>query len=53
MRHQVGLSLMTDFANFTDLTPSAYQEQNLGKALDGVVSWAKALEPLRAEVLAA
>jgi NAD(P)H-dependent FMN reductase len=53
VRHQVALGLMTDFANFTELTPSPYQVQNLGKALDGVVAWSKALEPLRAEVLAA
>ena len=48
VRHQVGLSLMTDFVNFTELAPSEYQVQNLGKALDGVVAWSKALEPLRA-----
>jgi NAD(P)H-dependent FMN reductase len=53
VRHQVSLSLMTDFTNYTELTPSEYQVQNLGKALDGVVAWSKALEPLRADVLAA
>jgi len=53
VRHQVALSLLTDFENYTELTPSAYQVQNLGKALDGVVAWAKALEPLRATALAA
>ena len=53
VRHQVSLSLMTDFVNYTELTPSDYQVQNLGKTLDGVVAWSKALEPLRADVLAA
>jgi len=53
VRHQVGLSLLTDFVNYTELTPSDYQVANLGKALDGVVAWSKALEPLRAEALAA
>jgi NAD(P)H-dependent FMN reductase len=53
VRHQVALSLMTDFANYTELTPSDYQAQNLGKALDGVVAWAKAFEPLRAAAVAA
>lgn len=52
-RHQVGLSLLTDFVNYTELAPSDYQVQNLGKTLDGVVAWSKALEPLRADVLAA
>jgi NAD(P)H-dependent FMN reductase len=55
VRHQVGLSILTDYENYTDLVPSAFQVQARDKMLDQVVVWADALAPLRAaaEVAAA
>jgi NAD(P)H-dependent FMN reductase len=47
VRAQVALSLFTDFENFSELTPSAYQTQALNTMLDQVVAWSSALAPLR------
>ncbi|MDQ7906391.1 NAD(P)H-dependent oxidoreductase [Phytohabitans sp. ZYX-F-186] len=47
VRAQVSLSLFTDFENFTVLTPSPMQEQQLGVMLDQVVAWSAALRSVR------
>jgi NAD(P)H-dependent FMN reductase len=49
VRNQVGLSLMTDFTNFSELTPAPYQEQQLDATLDQLIAWSGALAPLRAK----
>jgi NAD(P)H-dependent FMN reductase len=46
-RSQVALSLITDFENYSRFTPAGYHEDQLGVVLGQVVSWSKALEPLR------
>lgn len=50
VRNQVGLSLMTDFENFSVLKPAPYQLSQLDATLDQVVAWSDALAPLRARV---
>jgi NAD(P)H-dependent FMN reductase len=48
VRAQVALSLMTDFVNFSQFTPAAFQTEAVGTVLDQVVAWSTALAPLRA-----
>lgn len=48
VRTQVGLSLMTDFENYSVFTPAAYHADILHAMLDQVVAWTEALEPVRA-----
>jgi NAD(P)H-dependent FMN reductase len=50
VRGQVALSIMTDFTNFTDLTPAPHHTMFLEQALDQLVAWSNALSPLRAPV---
>lgn len=50
VRHQVALSMLTDFVNYTELAPAQHQTDNLGKALDQLIAWTNALAPLREEV---
>ena len=47
VRAQVALSLFTDFENGTDFAPAAHHEQVLETMLGQVVTWARALAPLR------
>jgi len=47
VRAQVGLSMFTDFENFSVFKPVASQEQNVNNMLDQVISWASALKTLR------
>lgn len=47
VRNQVGLSLFTDFENFTTFKPTAMQEGAVGRMLDQVVAWGGALKGLR------
>jgi hypothetical protein len=47
VRNQVGLSLFTDFENFTVFKPAAQQEKSVNSMLDQVIAWAGALKPLR------
>lgn len=47
VRAQVLLSLMNDFENYSKFLPNDYQVQALDTVLDQVVSWSKALEPIR------
>jgi hypothetical protein len=49
----VALSLITDFKDFTEFTPGAYQAQVLDTLFDQVIAWSQALAPLREETRAA
>ncbi len=48
VRAQVGLSLFTDFENFTTFHPGAHLEATVSGMLDQVIAWGGALKPLRA-----
>jgi NAD(P)H-dependent FMN reductase len=50
VRTNVAFSLITDFQNFTGLTPGAHQAQILDVLLSQVIAWSEALAPLRREV---
>ena len=47
VRAQVALSLFTDFENFSSFRPAEHQHQALDAVLDQVVSWSRALKPVR------
>jgi NAD(P)H-dependent FMN reductase len=47
VRAQVGLSLFTDFENFTVLKPAPQKEKSVNAMLDEVISWGGALKTLR------
>ena len=47
VRNQVGLSLFTDFENFTIFKPAAKQEKSGNSMLDQVIAWGGALKALR------
>lgn len=47
VRNQVGLSLFTDFVDFTTLKPTPHQEASVVTMLDQVVAWGEALKKLR------
>ena len=47
VRAQVGLSLFTDFENFTVFKPAEMQQKNVNGMLDQVIAWSGALKPLR------
>ncbi|MBD0369906.1 MAG: NAD(P)H-dependent oxidoreductase [Pyrinomonadaceae bacterium] len=47
VRAQVGLSLFTDFENFSQFKPAAHQEQSVNAMLDQVISWGGAMKTLR------
>jgi NAD(P)H-dependent FMN reductase len=53
VRANVALSLITDFKDFTEFTPGAYQAQVLDTLFDQVIAWSQALAPLREETRAA
>jgi NAD(P)H-dependent FMN reductase len=44
---QVGLSLQTDFENFSIFKPGEYNVAALERLLDQVIAWSQALAPLR------
>ena len=44
---QVGLSMFTDFEDFSVFKPAAMHEQNLTRTLDQVIAWSGALRTLR------
>jgi NAD(P)H-dependent FMN reductase len=52
VRAQLGLSLATDFENYTKFVPNERHEQALGAVLDQVVTWSEALAHLRQPVAA-
>jgi NAD(P)H-dependent FMN reductase len=47
VRAQVGLSLFTDFENFTVFKPGPHHEEGVNGMLDQVVKWSTALKTLR------
>jgi NAD(P)H-dependent FMN reductase len=47
VRAQVGLSLFTDFENFSVFKPAPQQEQTVNAMLDQVIAWGGALRTLR------
>lgn len=47
VRAQVGLSLFTDFENFSVFKPAPQHEKSVSAMLDQVVAWSGALKPLR------
>jgi hypothetical protein len=47
VRAQVGLSLFTDFENFSIFKPAPGQEKVVNVMLDQVVAWGGALKTLR------
>ena len=47
VRTNVALSLFTDFKDFTELAPGAYQYQALETMLGQIIAWSQALAPLR------
>jgi NAD(P)H-dependent FMN reductase len=47
VRAQVGLSLFTDFENFTAFKPAPMHEAGVNAMLDQVIAWSGALRPLR------
>jgi NAD(P)H-dependent FMN reductase len=54
VRAQVGLSLFTDFENYTNFNPAAHHEGQVSTMLDQLVAWSEALKSVRStEQLAA
>ena len=49
VRAQVGLSLFTDFENFSVFKPGPHQEKSVHAMLDQVIAWGGALKALRAK----
>lgn len=47
VRAQVGLSLFTDFENFSLFKPAAHHEQSVNTMIDQVISWGTALKTVR------
>jgi hypothetical protein len=47
VKAQVGLSLFTDFENFSVFKPAPQQEQTVNTMLDQVIAWGGALKSLR------
>ena len=47
VRAQVGLSLFTDFENFSIFKPAAQQGKAVSDMLDQVIAWGGALRTLR------
>ena len=49
VRAQVGLSLFTDFENFSTFKPAAHQEATVNAMLDDLIPWARALQAMRVQ----
>jgi hypothetical protein len=47
VRAQVGLSLFTEFENFSNFKPAPQQEKSVNALLDQVIVWGGALKTLR------
>jgi hypothetical protein len=47
VKAQVGLSLFTDFEDFSVFKPALQQEKSVNAMLDQVIAWGGALKPLR------
>lgn len=53
VRQQVGVSLITDFENFSTMKPVPHLEAPLATLFDQLVSWSRALRTVRADKVAA
>lgn len=51
VRAQVGLSLFTDFENFSVFKPSPHHEKSVNAMLDQVIAWGGALKTLREKTI--
>ena len=49
VRAQVGLSLFTNFENFSTFKPAPHQEATVTAMLDDLVSWGRALQAMRVQ----
>jgi NAD(P)H-dependent FMN reductase len=47
VRAQVGLSLITDFENYSVFKPAPYQEASVNAMLDQLIAWSGAMKTLR------
>jgi NAD(P)H-dependent FMN reductase len=47
VKAQVGLSLFTDFEDFSVFKPAPQQHKSVNAMLDQVIAWVGALKPLR------
>ena len=47
VRNQVGLSLFTDFENFSAFRPAGHHESGVSAMLDQIVCWAQAMKSVR------
>jgi hypothetical protein len=47
VKAQVGLSMFTDFENFTVFKPAPQQEKSVNPMLNQVIAWGGALKSLR------
>lgn len=47
VRAQVGLSLFTDFENFSVFKPAPQQQDSVNSMLDQVIAWGGALKTMR------
>ena len=47
MKAQVGVSLFTDFENFSVFKPGPQQEKSVNAMFDQVIAWGGALKALR------
>jgi len=52
VRAQVGLSLFTDFENFSVFRPDPRHASEVHAMLDQVIAWSRALRTLRSESIA-
>lgn len=50
VRAQVGLSLLTDYENFTVFAPASQQERSVNAMLDQVIAWGGALKTMREKI---
>ncbi len=49
VRAQVGLSLFTDFENFSTFKPAPHQEATVNAMLDDLIPWGRALKAMRVQ----
>jgi len=47
VRAQVGLSLFTDFENFSTFKPAPHQEATVNAMLNDLIPWGRALQTMR------
>jgi hypothetical protein len=50
VRALVGLSLFTDFENFSTFKPAPHQEATVNAMLDDLIPWGRALQAMRVQI---